>query len=289
MKRPSFQFYPGDWLANGNLRRCSDAEQGVWVRVLCVLHDQDEYGVARWPLKELAQAACTTTSTLKSLVKKGVLKGAEAGEQVESLVHVPRHARQDGDPVTLIAAQEGPLWYSSRLVRDEYVRTIKAKAGAKGGGAGDAPNDAPNTSPMPPIGEGNGEGIGPCARGRSSSSSSSASTKTNSVTDVTGASAPPPETSAKDLIFAVGVPWMVERGSTDKNARSLLGRMRSVLGDGETWTLVQAAIADEVGEPAAWLAKALNGRVATGGGSPSKSRFDLSGMDYTPRTDGLPF
>ena len=55
MKRPSFQFYPGDWQANSNLRRCTHEEKGVWLDVMCLLHDQEEYGVARWPLKEFCE------------------------------------------------------------------------------------------------------------------------------------------------------------------------------------------------------------------------------------------
>lgn len=181
MKRPSFQFYPGDWLSNGNLRRCTDAEQGVWVRVLCVLHDQDEYGLVRWTLKELAQAANTTVKMLKSLAQKSVLKGADAGEKVAPFVYVPRSGRKDGEPVTLIAAQDGPLWYSSRLVRDEHVRIARGSGSRFDEGRDDAPKEptkaAPKPSLIPGIGEGNGDDIGPCARGRSSSSSSSTSLK----------------------------------------------------------------------------------------------------------------
>jgi hypothetical protein len=39
-KRPSFQFYPADWSANPNLKRCTFAEKGIWLEVMCLLHDQ---------------------------------------------------------------------------------------------------------------------------------------------------------------------------------------------------------------------------------------------------------
>lgn len=121
MKRPSMQFYPGDWQSNPKLRRCSHGEKGIWLDVLCILHDQDEYGIVRWPLRELAIAVHCKLSALQKLVDKKVLKGVESG-QCEPFVFVPRHGRKDGEPVTLIDAQEGPIWYSSRMVRDEYVR-----------------------------------------------------------------------------------------------------------------------------------------------------------------------
>jgi uncharacterized phage protein (TIGR02220 family) len=122
MKRPSFQFYPADWTGNSNLRRCTHTEKGIWLDVLCLMHDCEEYGVLRWSLKEIAQAVGCSLSALRGIADKGVLKGADKGSTVSPFVYVPRSGRKDGDPVTLIAEQMGPLWYSSRMVRDEYVR-----------------------------------------------------------------------------------------------------------------------------------------------------------------------
>ncbi|WP_367189790.1 hypothetical protein [Burkholderia sp. Ed8] len=137
MTRPSFQFYPGDWQANSNLRRCTHAEKGVWIDVMCLLHDSPEYGVLRWPLKEIAQAIGAPLSMLRSIITKGVLKGADKAQTCAAFVYVPRSGRRDGDPVTLVAEQEGPIWYSSRMVKDEYVR-IHAGASTRFGN--------PNTS-----------------------------------------------------------------------------------------------------------------------------------------------
>ena len=50
-RRPSFQFYPADWRANAKLRRCSRAERGDWIELICLLHDSEEYGVLSVPLK----------------------------------------------------------------------------------------------------------------------------------------------------------------------------------------------------------------------------------------------
>jgi len=164
VKRPSFQFYPADWRNNAKLRRCSEAARGAWVDVLCVLHDSDEYGVCRWPLADLARAACVSMKAIRELAEKDVLKGSDKG--ASDYVYTPRHAGQDGEPVTLIAASESPCWFSSRFVRDEYVRT---KRGI--GSRFDQENQPPKQSPKPPIGDGEGmrQGDGP------SSSSSSTS------------------------------------------------------------------------------------------------------------------
>lgn len=126
MRRPSFQFYPADWRNNANLGRCSPAARGIWVDIMCVLHDSDEYGVVRWPLLDLANAAHAPIKLVRELVEKNVLKGDDKAVD-RAFVYVPRSGRKNGDPVTLIPTQAGPVWFSSRMVKDEYVR---ANAGA---------------------------------------------------------------------------------------------------------------------------------------------------------------
>ncbi|WP_230948737.1 hypothetical protein [Burkholderia cepacia] len=161
MTRPSFQFYPGDWQANSNLRRCTHAEKGVWIDVMCLLHDSEEYGVLRWPLKEIAQAIGAPLVTLRAIVSKGVLKGADNGQPCTACIYVPRSGRRDGEPVTLVAEQEGPIWYSSRMVKDEYVRSVRGESSrfqtddSVSKGAPKPPlGDSTKASPKPPLGDG---------------------------------------------------------------------------------------------------------------------------------------
>lgn len=157
MKRPSFQFYPADWRNNANLRRCTWEARGVWVEVMGLLHDSDEYGLLRWPLKEIAQALGAPMRAVQELVSKGVLKGTDRGE-CEAFVYTPRSGRKDGKPVLLVDAQEGPVWYSSRMVRDEYVRTIRGQETRFGDDPKPAPKTPPKAAPNPPFGEGQGDG-----------------------------------------------------------------------------------------------------------------------------------
>jgi hypothetical protein len=163
MKRPSFQFYPGDWQVNSNLRRCTHAEKGAWLDVMCLMHDQDEYGVLRWPLKEIAQSVGAPIGLLRGLVSKTVMKGSDA-ELTEAFIYVPRSGRKDGDPVILLNTQAGPIWYSSRMVKDEYVRTIRGESSRFSAPSDEAPEATPKAAPKPPFGDGS-----------SSSSSSSSS------------------------------------------------------------------------------------------------------------------
>ena len=125
MQRPSFQFYPDAWLSNANLKRCTKAEKGTWIDVMCLLHDGDQYGILQWPLTDLARASDSEIKILKSLQVKGILKGADVGQTCPEYVYVPRSGRKNGTPVILIPQQLGPIWFSSRMVVDEYKRKIR--------------------------------------------------------------------------------------------------------------------------------------------------------------------
>lgn len=44
MKRPSFQFYPSDWLRDTALRSCSAGARGLWIDMICFMHEGSPYG-----------------------------------------------------------------------------------------------------------------------------------------------------------------------------------------------------------------------------------------------------
>ena len=168
MKRPAFQFYPADWQRDANLRRCSHAARGAWMDVLCLLHDATEYGVLRWPLKEIAAAAGAPLKLLRELADKGVLKGADANGP--AYVYAPRHAGQAGEEVVLVPQSPGPCWYCGRFVKDEYIRQRRGEGSRfteTNQPSTRPPKGPPKQSPKPPIGDRQGDGA--------SSSSSSAS------------------------------------------------------------------------------------------------------------------
>ena len=113
-KLPSFQFYPGDWLKDPNLRRCSHAAKGVWIDMLCLMFEAEERGVlasngVAWSDEEVACAiggnSVTTLGAIAELTSKGVVKRRANG-----------------------------ALYSSRLVRDENKRKLCSEAGKRGGG-----------------------------------------------------------------------------------------------------------------------------------------------------------
>lgn len=163
--RPAFLFYVKDWRTNAKLRRCSAAARGAWIDVLCFLHDSDEYGVLRWPLKDIAEAAGLNIKLLRELVEKNVLKGDDKDAQPYSFR--PNHAGKLGEPVQLVTTATGePCWYSSRFVRDEYIR-LRRGAGTQFTPDNQPPKIKPKTAPKaepepppkPPIGDESGDGL----------------------------------------------------------------------------------------------------------------------------------
>lgn len=128
LPRPGFWFLPGDWLRNAKLRRCSLAERGAWLEVMCLMHDSDTYGVLHWTLKEIAKASNVPVKTIQALAEREVLKGCDTGF-CAGYSFVPSTGRKQNEPVILLAAQEGPVWYSSRMLKDEYIRQVRASSG----------------------------------------------------------------------------------------------------------------------------------------------------------------
>jgi hypothetical protein len=163
VKRPAFQFYPGDWQTNAKLKRCKPAEKSYWLDVMCLMHQSEqEYGVLRWPLRDIANAVGCTVSLLRGLADKLVLKGSDSA--IEAFVYAPRHGGREGNPVVLLPAQSGPIWYCSRMVRDEYIRTKRGESTRF--------TAEPKAPPIPPFGAdiGGGQGDGPSTPSSSSPS-----------------------------------------------------------------------------------------------------------------------
>lgn len=121
MKAPAFQFYADKWMANAKLRMCSAAARGTWIDCMCLMHNSDEYGVLRHPLADVANALGAKVALLRELSTKQVLKGGD--RDVPAYVYTPRHANKDGAPVILLDESPDPMWYSSRMVRDQYIRS----------------------------------------------------------------------------------------------------------------------------------------------------------------------
>ena len=112
MKLPYIHFYPGDWLRDP-VAFCSLAAQGLWLRMMLVMHDNDPYGYlsmngVAYPPEFLSRRCGTTlehyTTLLAELESAGVPGRTETG-----------------------------IIYSRRMVRDAKEREKAKRNGRKGG------------------------------------------------------------------------------------------------------------------------------------------------------------
>ena len=148
MKLPAFQFYPGDWMKDPDLRICSIFARGLLVDLLCMMFEAKRRGV----LEKQSGEAWTSRD-----VHRAVGSGA-ALQEIEAAI------KELEDAGVLKREKSTGCLYSSRMIRDESIREKRTKSGSKGGSKTQA----------------NRVAKGQAKTGSSSSSSSSSSDKEKS-------------------------------------------------------------------------------------------------------------
>jgi len=112
-KRPSFQFYPSDWLRDTALRSCSTGARGLWIDMICFMHEGNPYGHLKVGDKVILPV------NLARMV-------GETLEVVEGWLRELHHAG------VYDLADDGTIC-SRRMIRDENLRQIRALGGKLGG------------------------------------------------------------------------------------------------------------------------------------------------------------
>lgn len=87
-KLPSFQFYPGDWMRDPNLLRCSLSAQGAAIKMLCLMFDGERRGYLgsddqAWTDEEVAIAIGgpyeIALAAVQEVMTKGVFQRRKSG------------------------------------------------------------------------------------------------------------------------------------------------------------------------------------------------------------------
>lgn len=113
MKRPAFQFYPADWRKDPALSACSLAARGLWIELVCIAHESEEYGYLTINGKAMNDAQ------LARLV----------GESPKELAKLLAELEQS----SVFSRDERGAIFSRRMVKDEHIRKVRAEAGRLGG------------------------------------------------------------------------------------------------------------------------------------------------------------
>ncbi len=121
-KLPAFQFYPGDWLKDPALRRCSKAAKGMWADMLCLAFECEDRGIfaaasVPWQDEEIAEAVGGDRTENLLLLRELLAKGVCSRNQTGAI-------------------------FSRRMVRDEKLSRVRAANGSLGGSKSQAKRQA---------------------------------------------------------------------------------------------------------------------------------------------------
>jgi hypothetical protein len=130
-KKPSFQFYPGDWMKDPAVRQCSLAARGLWIDMLFLMFESSRRGY-------LQQA--NGTPTLPEQLSR--MTGCDRDEAA--------HLLQELENAGVFSRTENGTIYSRRMARDERISSVRREAGKSGAATrsrDDAGHFAPANSP----------------------------------------------------------------------------------------------------------------------------------------------
>ena len=113
MKQPWLKFFPSDWRADPALRMCSLAARGLWIEMLCLMHEARPHGSL------LVNGKPVTAAQLANLVGGGVAEVEGFLAELEEAGVFSRDA-------------DGAL-YSRRMRRDEERAAVNRVNGRAGG------------------------------------------------------------------------------------------------------------------------------------------------------------
>ena len=118
-KKPSMQFYPGDWMKDPGLRSVSSAARGIWIDMLCLMFECDRRGFL------LVNGKPATLEMIARMTGNSMTDASRYLTELETSGVFSRTSHG-------IDGEEGCI-YSRRMVRDEANKKAWRENGKKGG------------------------------------------------------------------------------------------------------------------------------------------------------------
>lgn len=113
-KLPALQFYPGDWMKDPAVRSLSAAARGLWIDMLCLMHESEKRGFLQ-----------LTTSKSIEVVHLSRMTGISPKET--------RKLLKELEEAGVFSRDENGVIYSRRMVKDELFRLSRVENGKLGG------------------------------------------------------------------------------------------------------------------------------------------------------------
>lgn len=227
MSNPWLKFYTSDWRSDPALRMCSMAARGLWIELVCLMHEAHPYG-------HLLVNGLSPTDT-----QLAVLVGAPS-DQVSSLIG-------ELEAAGVFSRTRAGVIFSRRLTRMAKKAATARNNGRKGGN----PSLIKETENPPPD--------NPPDKDRDKTQKPEARSQINSVPDGTGDAAGQTVDFTKE-VFDRGVAFLGKYQIPQKQARALIGKWRSEVGDTETFNALRDANREGVTDPVSWISKRFSAR-----------------------------
>lgn len=112
-KIPSFPFYPADWRGDLKLQLCKLDIKGLWVELMCIMHDSNKYGYL------LIDGEKPTEEELAFLLRV----------DIDIFKKLFSELKEKG----IIKINEEGIYYSKRMVNDFKLRELSKEYGKLGG------------------------------------------------------------------------------------------------------------------------------------------------------------
>lgn len=113
MRRPASQFYWSDWLRDPSLRASSLEARGLWIDMLALMHEGEPYG------------HLTVGGSIVDDAKLARMVGESKARVSKFRIELEAHG--------VFSRTSAGVIFSRRMVRDEYIRDVRAESGKLGG------------------------------------------------------------------------------------------------------------------------------------------------------------
>lgn len=258
-KLPSVQFYPGDWMKDPALRAVSYAARGLWIDLLCLMHESERRGYL------VHSTGKTVTDEQLARMTGGDL--AEVRKLIRELEDCGVFSRDESGTI-----------FSRRIVRDERKRHLCSEAGKDGGGNPDLKGEDKGTPKGQSKGGAKGHAKGSPKQNRGSSSSSSSS---DSVPDRKADPSRSVETVGEGGFASYLTSKLPPKNSQDIQFLALVGR--AVDGRHIAEDLAQSALvgcnANGVRKPIAMFTAAIKENIKAAGSTWEAIEQQLAGQE----------
>ena len=118
--QPYIPLYVQDFLTDEKLMECSASSTGVYIRIMCILHKQKEYGV--FLLKQKYKQSDKQIFNFASHLAKYL--PYNENEIYESLIELVNEG---------VLNIDGDKLYQKRMIKDNDISIKRAESGSKGG------------------------------------------------------------------------------------------------------------------------------------------------------------